>query len=85
MELYEHFKKAPAAPRRGRAREVLLLVAPALAEAHQCMGEEVFKYLDSIKPLVGERAVRRIIRDLKEGNVFVGGVLITFKPVKTKQ
>jgi hypothetical protein len=85
MELYERFKKAPAAPRRGRAQDVLLLMAPALAEAHQCVGDEVFEYLDSIKPLVGERAVKRIIRDMKEGNVLVGGVLITFKPVKTRQ
>ncbi len=81
MELYMNFKNAPT-PRRRRAQEVLLLMAPALAEAYQCVGEEVFKYLDSIKPLVGERAVKRIIREMKEGNVFVGGVIITFKPVK---
>ncbi len=82
VELYKHFKNAPA-PRRRRAQEVLLLMAPALAEAYQCVGEEAFKYLDSIKPLVGERAVKRIVREMKEGNVFVGGVLIVFKPVKT--
>jgi hypothetical protein len=81
IELYKYFKKAPD-PRRRRAREVLLLTAPPLAEAYQCVGDEAFKYLDSIKPIVGERAVKRIVREMKEGGVFVGGVLITFKPVK---
>jgi hypothetical protein len=84
VELYEYFKKAQD-PQRRRAREVLLLTAPALAEAYQCVGDEVFKYLDSIRPLIRERAVKRIVTEMKEGNVFVGGVLITFKPVKASQ
>jgi hypothetical protein len=77
VELYKYFKKV----QRRRAREVLLLMAPALGEAYQCVGDEVFKYLDSIKPLVGERAVKRIAAEMKIGGVLVGGVLITFKPV----
>jgi hypothetical protein len=80
VELYEHFKKKLP---RGRARELLLLMAPSLAEAYQCAGDEVFKYLDDIKPIIGERAVKKIVREMKEGNVFVGGEIITFKPVKT--
>ena len=84
VELYKHFKKAPN-PRHRHAQEVLLLMAPALAEAYQCVGEEVFKYLDSIKPIIGEGAVKRIIDEMKEGNVSVGGVLIEFKPVAAKQ
>jgi len=94
VELYKHFIKALVRRRRRtqealllfrRVREVLLLMAPALAEAYQCAGKEVFKYLDSIKPLLGERAVKSIIREMRRGSVFVGGVLITFKPVKTKR
>ena len=80
IELYEHFKKVM----RSRSQDVILLMAPALAEAYQCVGEEVFKYLDFIKPVVGERAAKRIAAALKEGNVFVGGEIIQFKPVKSR-
>ena len=80
VELYRSFKKAGL---REQAQDVLLLMAPALAAAYQCAGKEVFKYLDSIKPIIGEGAVKRIIDEMRRGNVFVGGVLIAFKPVKT--
>jgi hypothetical protein len=82
IELYKHFKKKLP---RNRVRELLLLMAPPLAEAYQCVGDGVFEYLDSIRPIVGKRAVEKIIREMKEGGVFVGGVLITFKPVGAKQ
>ncbi len=80
FELYEKFKKKPSL--RRHAKDVLLLMAPALAEAYRCRGKKVFEYLDDIKPIVGESAVKKIIREMKEGNVFVGGEIITFKPVK---
>ncbi len=79
IELYKYFKKRLP---RSRAREVLLLMAPALAEAYQCVGDGVFEYLDAIRPIIGKRAVEKIIREMREGNVFVSGVIITFKPVK---
>jgi hypothetical protein len=81
VELYKRFKEAA----RSRAQDLLLLAAPALGEAHRCVGDGVFEYLDSVRPLVGEEAVERIVAAMEEGSVVVGNVEIKFRPVKTGQ
>ncbi|MFZ8839149.1 MAG: hypothetical protein ACO2PM_09525 [Pyrobaculum sp.] len=70
---------------RKPAENLLLLAAPALAEAYQCVGDEVFEYLEAVRPFIGEEAAKRIVAALEEGSVLVGGVDFKFKPVKTSQ
>jgi hypothetical protein len=83
VELYKSFQIVP--PLQKDAQDVLTLMAPALALAYQCVGEEVFEYLELIRPFIGEDATRRIVAALEEGGVIVGGETIRFKPVKVKQ
>ena len=83
VELYKNHKKL-SIPRR-YARDLLLLTAPALAEAHRCVGEKIFEYLDSMRPFFGEKTTKRIATALKEGIVFIGNAPIFFKPIKTKK
>ena len=80
VELYKSFQKVP--PLQEHAQDVLVLMAPALATAYQCVGEEVFEYLELARPFIGEDAAKRIAAALEEGGVLVGGVVINFKPVK---
>ena len=82
VELYRSFKKAGL---REQAQDVLLLMAPALAAAHRCVGDWAFEYLDFIKPFVGEEAVRRIVAAMEEGAALVGGVAVEFEPAKAEQ
>ena len=82
-ELYWSLKKAPGL--QERAQDALLLMAPALAVAHQCVGDEVFEYLDLVKPFVEEEAVRRVVAALEEGIALIGNVAIKFKPVKVAE
>jgi hypothetical protein len=51
-ELYWDFKRVPELQKR--AQDVLLLMAPALAAACQCIGDEAYEYLDFVKPFVGD-------------------------------
>ncbi len=82
FELYEKFKRKPTL--RRYAQEVLLLIAPALAEAYQCVGESVFRYIDSeLRPFVKEKMIKRIVAAMEKGAVTIGDVKIKFKPVKT--
>jgi hypothetical protein len=83
VELYKSFQKVPSLQKH--AQDVLTLMAPALALAYQCMGEEVFEYLELARPFIGEDATRRIVAALEEGGVLVGGATIQFKPVKVRQ
>ncbi len=83
LELYSSFEEESAS--RRYAQDVLLLLAPALAEAYRCMGESAFGYLDGIRPFVGEEVVKKIVAAMEEGVVIIGDVEIRFKPVKTSQ
>jgi hypothetical protein len=70
---------------REQAQDVLLLVAPALSAAYKCIGEEVFEYLELVRPFVEEEALKRVVAALEEGVALVGGTLIKFEPVKSNQ
>jgi hypothetical protein len=83
VQLYANFKTTPGL--QEHAQDVLLLVAPAFAEAYQCVGEAVFDYLDYIRPFVAEEAIKRIVATMEEGVALVGNVIIKFPPVKTQQ
>jgi hypothetical protein len=83
VELYKAFKKVPNL--QERAQDALLLMAPALAVAHKCVGDRAFEYLEFIRPFVEEEAIKRIVAAMEEGAVLVGGVAIKFEPVKAEQ
>ena len=87
VELFMNMQKAAGGyPNlRKLAEDLLLLAAPALAEAYQCVGDEVFEYLEVVRPFIGEEVTKRIVAALEEGSVLVGGVDFKFKPVKTSQ
>jgi hypothetical protein len=87
VELFMNMQKAAEGfPNlRKLAEDLLLLTAPALAEAYQCAGDEAFEYLEVVRPLIGEETTKRIVAALEEGSVLVGGVDFKFKPVKTSQ
>jgi hypothetical protein len=86
VELFMNLQKAAeSSPKlRDRVQSLLLLAAPALAAAYQCVGEEVFEYLETVRPLIGEEMTKRIVAALEEGAVLVGGVVINFKPVENR-
>ncbi|MFZ8811955.1 MAG: hypothetical protein ACO2PN_28130 [Pyrobaculum sp.] len=85
MELFAHIQTAAGSSpeMQKRVQSLLLLVAPALAEAYQCVGEEVFEYLETIRLLIGEEMTKRIAAALEEGAALVGSVVVKFRPVKT--
>jgi hypothetical protein len=64
------------------AQDLLLLLAPAVAAAHSCVGDEAFDVLDAIMSAVGEETAARIAAALEEGVVAVGNVVVKFPPVK---
>ena len=83
VDMYMSFRAAPNL--REQAQDVLLLAAPALSAAYKCIGEEVFDYLELMRPFVEEEALKRAVAALEEGAALVGGTLIKFEPVKSKQ
>jgi len=86
VELFMSLQKtAEGSPKmRKRVQSLLLLAAPALALAHQCVGEEAFEYLETIRPIIGEEAVERIAAALEEGAALVGDVVVKFKRVENR-
>ncbi len=64
---------------------MLLLAAPALAEAYRCIEKSVLGYLNEIRPFVKEKMIKRITVAMEKGVVIIGDVKIKFKPVKTSQ
>jgi len=80
VELHKASKVVPGM--QERTQDVLLLIAPALALAYRCAGEEAFTQLDLMMPFIGEEAVGRITDALENGVVLVGNTLIKFEPVK---
>ena len=85
MELFMNMQKAAVPKLQKLAEDLLLLTAPALAEAYQCIGDEVFEYLEAVRPFIGEEVTKRIAVALEEGAALVGGVDFKLKPVKTSQ
>jgi hypothetical protein len=63
-------------------RDMPLLLAPAIAAAYECVGEEAFDLLDMIAPAVGREMAERIAAALEEGAVRIGRVKLRFPPVK---
>ena len=79
MELFHLATESPEM--REQLQSLLLLTAPALAVAHQCVGDEVFEYLETIAPLIGREMVEKIVAALEEGVALVGNTVIQFQPV----
>jgi hypothetical protein len=63
-------------------QDMLLLLAPAVAKAHECLGDDAFNLLDMLAPALGREAVERIAAAMEEGAVKIGRVVIKFPPAK---
>ena len=63
-------------------QDMLLLLAPAVAKAHECLGDDTFNLLDMLAPALGREAVERIAAAMEEGAVKIGRVVIKFPPTK---
>jgi len=63
-------------------QDMLLLLAPAVAKAHECLGDDAFNLLDMLAPALGREAVERIAAAMEEGAVKIGRVVIEFPPAK---
>jgi hypothetical protein len=64
------------------ADELLLLLAPAIAAAYECIGEEALSLLDAMEPTVGREMAERIAAALEEGAVKIGRIAFRFTPAK---
>ncbi len=63
-------------------QDMLLLLAPAIAAAHECIGDEAFDLLDMIAPTIGREMAERIAAALEEGVVKIGRMELKFPPAK---
>ncbi|MFZ8808911.1 MAG: hypothetical protein ACO2PN_12520 [Pyrobaculum sp.] len=63
-------------------QEMLLLLAPAVAKAYECIGDSAFNLLDMVEPAIGREMVERIAAALEEGVVKIGRIALTFPPAK---
>jgi hypothetical protein len=66
-------------------QEMLLLLAPAIAAAYECIGDEAFNLLDTMELAVGREMAERIAAALEEGVVKIGNIALKFTPVKPTQ
>ncbi len=64
------------------AQDMLLLLAPAIAAAHECIGDKAFDLLDMVAPAIGREMAERIAAALEEGVVKIGRIELKFPPVK---
>ncbi len=64
------------------AQDMLLLLAPAIAAAHECIGDKAFDLLDMVAPAIGREVAERIAAALEEGIVKIGRIELKFPPVK---
>ena len=64
------------------APDLILLLAPLISAAHNCVGEEADDLLEEVKAVFGEQEVSKISAALDSGEVVVGRVIIRFPPVK---
>jgi hypothetical protein len=63
-------------------QDMLLLLAPAIAAAHECIGDRAFDLLDMVEPAIGREVVERIAAALEEGVVRIGRIELKFPPAK---
>jgi len=63
-------------------REMLLLMAPAIAKAYECIGDDAFNMLDMAAPAIGQNMAKRIAAALEEGVVKIRRIVLTFPPAK---
>ena len=63
-------------------RKMLLLMAPAIAKAYECIGDDAFNILDMAAPAIGRKMAKRIAATLDEGVVKIRRVVLTFPPAK---
>lgn len=63
-------------------KKMLLLMAPAIAKAHECIGDSAFSVLDAAAPAIGRKMAERIAAALDEGVVKIRRVVLTFPPAK---
>jgi hypothetical protein len=63
-------------------RKMLLLMAPAVAKAYECIGDDAFTILDMAAPAIGQDMAKRIAAALDEGVVKIRRVVLTFPPAK---
>jgi len=62
--------------------DLLLLLAPTIATAYECIGDEAFNLLDTLAPTIGQEMAERIAAALEEGIVKIGNIGLKFPPVK---
>jgi hypothetical protein len=63
-------------------QDMLLLLAPAVATAYECIGDEAFDLLDMVAPAIGREMAERIAAALEEGVVEIGRIVLKFPPAK---
>jgi len=63
-------------------REMLLLMAPAIAKAYECIGDDALNILDMAAPAIGRKMAEKIAAALDEGVVKIRRIALTFPPAK---
>jgi len=63
-------------------KDLLLLLAPTIAMAYECIGDDAFSLLDTLAPTIGQETAERIAAALEEGIVKIGNIELKFPPVK---
>jgi hypothetical protein len=63
-------------------QDLLLLLAPAIAMAYECIRDEAFNLLDMVAPSIGQEMAERIAAALQEGVVKIGRITLKFPPAK---
>jgi hypothetical protein len=63
-------------------QELLLLLAPTIAMAYECIGDDAFNLLDTLAPTIGWEMAERIAAALEEGVVKIGNIALKFPPAK---
>jgi hypothetical protein len=63
-------------------RKMILLMAPAIARAYECIGDDAFNILDVAAPAIGRSKAKRVAAALDEGVVKIRRVMLTFPPAR---
>jgi hypothetical protein len=63
-------------------QDLLLLMAPTIAMAYECIGDNAFDLLDMLAPTIGREMAERIAAALEEGVVKIGNIALKFPPAK---
>jgi hypothetical protein len=64
------------------SEDMLLLLAPAVAKAYECLGGKTLDLLDALKPAIGREMVERIVATLEKGVLKIGRIELKFPPAK---